>query len=167
MGLALDEMRPSAIVDWMYDTIDERSGKLRAKEMIRRGIITRIDGSLEDQSIKGVWIKFDRKEKEVYCKNTAELVLAFDAKTKVAREAWRRLMGSSRDVGAVRVNRAVARRPVVQDAMGVTPLGKSPSTPGTVEKAMGSAGIDDLIGEDTYVDEGQEQGDEGSSVAES
>src|SRR5262245_45317172 len=146
MGLALDEMKPSAIVDWTFETIDPKSGRLRARDRIRRGIIVRIDGSHEDQSIKGVWIKFDRKEKEVYCANTNELVLAFDARTKVAREAWRRLMGSPRDVGSVRINRAVARRPVVEDQMGVTPIGKAPATPGTVEPAMQSAGIDDLIG---------------------
>ena len=155
MGLALDEMKPSAIVDWTFETIDEKSGRLRARDTIRRGIITRINGSLEDQSIKGVWIKFDRKEAEVYCKNTNELVLAFDARTKVAREAWRRLMGSPRDVGAVRVNRAVSRRPVVQDNMQVTPLGKQ-GGPGTVEKAMEAAGIDDLVGEETYTDDAED-----------
>jgi hypothetical protein len=155
MGLALDEMAPGGIVDWTYDSHrnakNERSGKLVPRDHIRRGIIVRVNGSIEEQSVQGVWIKFDRKEKEVYCDNTAELVIVFRNRTKVAREAWRRLMGGPRDVGFIRPAKTLAKRPTLSDDLGVTPVGRE-GGPGTVEKAMEQAGIDDLVGDDeTFV----------------
>jgi hypothetical protein len=156
MGLALDEMAPGGIVDWTYDTHKNAkgdfTGKLVPKEQIRRGIIVRVDGDISEQSVRGVWIRFDRKEKEVYCANTNELVMVFANRTKVAREAWRRIMGGPRDVGHMRVNKSIAKRPVLTDALGVTPMGKA-SSPGTVDRAMESAGIDDLIGDDEVYDQ--------------
>jgi hypothetical protein len=159
VGLALDEMAPGGIVDWTYDTFKNDkgtvTGRLVPREQIRRGIIVRVQGDIAEQSVQGVYIKFDRKEKEVYCANTNELVLVYPARTKVAREAWRRVMGGPRDVGHVRVNKSIAKRPVLTDALGVTPMGREHSSPGTVEKALASAGIDDLVNDDgeTYTDD--------------
>lgn len=157
MGLALDEMAPGGIVDWTYDSHKnqkgDRTGRLVPKEHIRRGIIVRVNGSIEEQSVQGVWVKFDRKEKEVYCDNTSELVMVFPNRTKVAREAWRRVMGGPRDVGHIRPAKTLAKRPTLSDDLGVTPLGRG-NTPGTVEKAMENAGIDDLVSdEDTFTDD--------------
>ena len=138
MGLALEDMRPRTIVDrvWKWE-----NGKLKPRPEIRRGIIVNVEGDIDQQSVTGVFVKFKKGEKEEKV-DPAELAKVFPHTSKPAREAWRRLMGGPREVGSIRMNKAVAIRPIHKDEMGVTPLRSS--GPGTVESEQ-NYGMDDLI----------------------
>lgn len=118
MGLCLNDCAVGTIVDHA----DERrkDGKRVARETIRRGIIVKVDGDpTSGSSCTGVHVQFGVGEKPVLV-STGELNRVFKATSRVAREAYRRIVGEPRDVGRVFTSRAPGRRRVV-DLMAVTP----------------------------------------------
>jgi len=133
MPLSLGQMEVGAIVDW---NVEWRGEKGREKEFIRnpirRGMIVRIEGEAAQEAVEGIWVTFGEdigKDKfeyggvQVKCVKVParELNLAYDAKTKIALEAWKRTFKVPDQVGTVFEARAAkSGKPKIVDALQLT-----------------------------------------------
>lgn len=140
MPLSLGQMEVGAIVDWNIEwrNIGEKNDqkwKEYPRNPIRRGMILRIDGEADQEAVSGLWVtfgddigkdKFEYGGVEVKCVKVParELNLAFDSKTKVAREAWRRTFRVPDQVGTVfEARSAKSGKPKIVDALQLTGVG--------------------------------------------
>ena len=117
MGLSLLDCQVGTIVDLTYD-VDADTGKLTCLDQIRRGIITKIDGNGQD-SVKAIWVRFEVGGKDERVQNQS-LVRVYPAGARQAKEAYRRIIGQPKHVGAVFQSRHAAQRRQVVDKLALT-----------------------------------------------
>jgi hypothetical protein len=93
-------------------------GKERPRDEIRRGIIVKVSGNDKD-AVDGIWVKFSIGGEAEKIPG-AELARVYKASSRIAKEAYRRVMGLPKMIGKVFSSRKnpVARR--VVDEMDVT-----------------------------------------------
>ena len=123
MGLSIKDMQVGAIVDHMFE-VRKEDDEIVPRERIRRGIIVKIDGNGTD-SVKAVYVQYAMNgEPELTA--PAELVKHLPAKHRVAREAYRRITGQPRHVGAVFNSRnGVVRRKIEDNLALSVPRGEA------------------------------------------
>lgn len=117
MALSALDARVGTIVDWTEEHFED--GRRVARPIIRRGIIVKVDGEGSD-SVSNIMVKFsvDGKPEKV---GGGELVRVYPHTSRVAREAYRRIMGLPKHVGAEFQSKKAPARARVQDAMALTP----------------------------------------------
>lgn len=139
MALSMRDCKVGTIVDHTFERREE-DGKEVARETIRRGIITEVRGSLSQGSISKVFVTFklDAEPEDV---KACELVRVFPAGHRVAREAYRRISGQPRHVGAEFTQRRGVTMRKIQDSLALTPSRKdAPITP-ELDDALDQAGM--------------------------
>lgn len=117
MSLSLLDCRVGTVVDHVEEWRDD--GKRIQRDEIRRGIVVKVKGDVESgQSCGGLVVQFsaDGKPEDV---RPCELVRVYDADSRIAREALRRIIGAPKVVGSVFSRKSSARRKI-KDAMGLT-----------------------------------------------
>ena len=129
MPLSLGQMEVGAIVDW---NVEWKGQKEFPRNPIRRGMIVRIDGDPAQEQVGGLWVtfgddvgkdKFEFGGVEVKCAKVQarELNLAFESKSRVAREAWKRTFRVPDQVGTVYESRAAkSGKPKIVDSLQLT-----------------------------------------------
>jgi len=116
MALSMLNCRVGSIVDhaWTYNAEDRTKVQ---KDKIRRGIIVRVEGQHSD-AISGLYVKFKTNE-EPEKVLARELDLALPATTRIAKEAYRRVMGLPKHVGAEFNARKPNPRRRVEDSLAI------------------------------------------------
>lgn len=144
MPLNLQQQVAGTIVDRVSEWGED--GKERPLNPIQRGIIVKVDGDVQGESVKGVYVCFGSEERvkelakkikpvEITVNDTtvlafkikaAELNEVYDWEKKPAREAWSRLFRYPTNVGNVFENRNMkgSRKRKTVDALQLTPVAK-------------------------------------------
>ncbi len=133
MPLNLSQIEVGAIVDWNIEWRKEgNSQKEYHRNPIRRGMVVRVEGDPSMETVSEVWVTFGPdlgKDKFEFNGVTIpnmkvaprELNLVFDAKSKIAREAWQRTFQVATQVGSIHEVRAMrAGKPKTVDALQLT-----------------------------------------------
>ena len=116
MGLCIGDCREGTIVDHTFDRREE-DGKIVTRDLIRRGIITKVVGNGKD-AITEIWVKFaaDGKAEKM---SGVSLVRVYPASHKVAREAYRRIIGAPKHIG-IEYHPKSSKRRRVQDSLALS-----------------------------------------------
>lgn len=116
MSLSALDAKVGTIVDHMEEHHED--GRRTVRPIIRRGIIVKVDGENSD-SVSNIMVKFsvDGQPEKV---SGGELVRVYPSTSRVAREAYRRIMGLPRHVGAEFQAKKAPVRARIQDAMALT-----------------------------------------------
>ena len=117
MGLSIKDMQVGTIVDQKFE-VRKEDDEIVTRDEWRRGIIVRVDGNGSD-CVTAVYVQFS-KDAEPEQVKPAELVRYLPAKHRVAREAYRRIIGKPRHVGAVFSSRNGIVRRKMQDSLALT-----------------------------------------------
>lgn len=133
MPLSLSQIEVGAIVDWNIEWRKEGSSmKEYHRNPIRRGMVVRVEGDPSMEQVQEVWVTFGPdlgKDKFEFNGVTIpnvkvaprELNLVFDAKSRVAREAWQRTFKVPDQVGTIYEARAArSGKPKTVDALQLT-----------------------------------------------
>ncbi len=132
MALTLDQARIGSIVDRITEWGED--GKERHLAEIKRGIIVRVDGDPQQESIEGIYVCFGpdtKADAEVEINGTSvpaqrvkasELCEYSHCESLVSKEAWRRLFRMPTNVGVVWENRKAksGKRRKIVDALSLT-----------------------------------------------
>jgi hypothetical protein len=132
MPLTISDAHQRTIVDWAYEWIGrvhgQSDGVQRPRDYVYRGIVVKIDGAPDQQSVTGLWVSFGvphdpsqksemdealkgRETKDLtvngikatcYKFEGSELVKVYHWGSKYATRAWQRLFGMPTLVGSVR-----------------------------------------------------------------
>ena len=116
MGLSMLDIMVGAVVDQAFGVNED--GKVYNRDTIRRGIITKVEGNGKD-FVKAIHVKF-RVDAEPEKVAGADLICVYKADSSQAREAYRRVIGQPRHVGAEFSTRASSARRKIVDSMAVT-----------------------------------------------
>ena len=117
MGLSIIDCVEKTIVDHTFDRREE-DGKLVTRDTIRRGIIVKVVGNRKDQ-ISEIWVKFSSEGKPEQIK-AETLVRVYPATSKIAREAYRRIVGEPKHIGVEFAPKASSKRRKVQDSLALS-----------------------------------------------
>lgn len=118
MGLSLLDCVVGTIVDHRYERFPD--GKERVRPKVRRGIIVKVEGEASSTGgVPAVWVKFSKPDAAERV-GTEELSRFLPARARVAREAYRRIMGVPKMIGVVEQTK-VRERPVMVDELALTP----------------------------------------------
>lgn len=117
MSLSLIDCRVRTIVDHTIERHEDGARSYRNPR--RRGIIVKVDGDARD-SVSGVWVKFKPDEEPIKV-DIGELIKVYPADSRISREAYRRVMGEARHVGAEFPTKKAVARIKVSDSLAVTP----------------------------------------------
>ncbi len=144
MAMTLPDCRVGTIVDWTTEWTED--GRERPRNPIKRGIITEIAGDNSNEgSIQKILVTFKPGEKAVEVQGR-ELSRFLPATHRYAKEAFRRIMGQPKHVGAEFAPKAPTRRKV-EDALAITPrkneFAVKPSTEEAAAEAMGFVDAED------------------------
>jgi len=120
--LSIIDCRVGTIVDHTHERRED--GKIVLRPVRRRGIIVDIVGNGTD-SVTGVKVKF-KIDQEPEAVDSGELVRVYPATSRVAREAYRRIMGQPKHVGAEFAEKKVLVRPRIQDSLALTEKAGAP-----------------------------------------
>lgn len=115
MPLSIPDCTPGTIVDHTYERVD---GRTVLRPVRRRGIIVEVDGNGTD-SVSRIAVQFkpDTKPENVA---PAECDRVLHWEHPKARQAFDKVRGISRVVGAEFEEKVVKPRPKVEDALGLT-----------------------------------------------
>lgn len=116
MSLSALDCKTGTIVDWTWERRED--GKRISRPLIKRGIIVKVDGEGSD-SVSNIMVKFDMNQEPVKV-DSGELVRVYPATSRIAREAYRRIMGLPKHVGAEFAARKAPARARLQDSMALT-----------------------------------------------
>jgi hypothetical protein len=132
MALNLQQIEVGSIVDRVSEWGED--GKERPLPVIQRGIIVKVDGDPQQESVDGIYVCFGpetKKDMDVEINDQSvpaqkiqarELVEYRPAQSLVAKEAWRRLFRIPTNVGVVWENRKAkgGRKRKVADPLALT-----------------------------------------------
>ena len=121
MGLSILDCEVGTIVDHTFER-RESDEKIIPRDMIRRGIIVKVEGNQQD-SVTALWVKF-KMDGEAENVRGDELVRVYPANSKIAREAHRRIIGAPKHVGAEFTARRSSVRRKIVDPLALTPRKK-------------------------------------------
>ena len=117
MALSIRDCVEGTIVDHAFEQ-REGDGEIVPRDVIRRGIIVRVEGNKHD-SIQAVYVKYKAdgdEEKTPPC----ELNRFLPSHHRVAKEAYRRITGAPRHVGAEFTSRKGVVRQRLQDNLALS-----------------------------------------------
>ena len=118
MPLSIPDCRVGTIVDWTYEWTED--GREKPRNPIKRGIITKVMGDTSTEgSVSEIWVKFRAGDDAVRIAGR-ELSRVLPASHKNAKEAYRRVVGAPKMVGAEFTPKAPARRKI-EDSLALTP----------------------------------------------
>lgn len=112
MALYEGQIVPGAIVDHMHETINSRTGLQRTREVVRRGIIERVDEA--PSGAKEVYVRF-REDAKSEIVPPSELTMYRSAIPQVASKEEASPVFSERQSKEVKT-----RPPTLEDKMGLT-----------------------------------------------
>lgn len=122
MALALPDCKVGTIVDQTTEIHED--GRETSRNPIRRGIIVKVVGdNAIAGSVSAVYVKF-RQDAEPEQIKAAELSRVFQAEHTVAREAYRRIVGAPKHVGAEFAPKQSTRKRI-EDKLILTPKRES------------------------------------------
>lgn len=116
MALSALDARVGTIVDWVEEHFED--GRRIQRPIIKRGIIVKVDGEGSD-SVSNIMVKFSVTG-DAEKVGGGELVRVYPSTSRVAREAYRRIMGLPKHVGAEFQSKKAPVRARVQDSMALT-----------------------------------------------
>lgn len=117
MGLSLLDCEEGTLVDHTFERRED--GKLVSRDIIRRGIIVKVEGNRKDQ-VSAIHVKFSMAGEPELIRGD-ELVRFLPAISRQAREAYRRITGTPKHVGAEFTARKSSVRRKIQDPLALTP----------------------------------------------
>ena len=121
MGLCMLDAEVGTIVDHSFEWVEDEA-RMITRDVRRRGIIVKVDGNKNKDSIKAIHVLFDEKEGAKTVR-ASELVRVYKASHRYAREAYRRVMGAPRFIGS---EFKVKRSPRVKVVDSLALPGRSP-----------------------------------------
>lgn len=120
MSLSVGDCKVGTIVDhrWAIDPTKRGHAKTSLRDMCRRGIVMSVDGAGTD-SVSNLMVLFKVGGKPAPVP-PAELDRVFPASHRQAREAYRRITGAPKNVGATFVQKKTVARQRVVDELALT-----------------------------------------------
>lgn len=139
MALSMKDCVVGTIIDHAQDFTED--GRICNRSVYRRGIIVGVDKT--SGGVAGVSVKFS-VESEPEKLDIALLHKVLSSSTKVAVEAYRRIVGAPKNIGATIVAKKGLFRPKLQDALALTPVGeKGPVKPSDEEETIAGMALED------------------------